>query len=275
MKISIIGLGWLGLPLAESLLNRGFSVIGTTTSPEKKIKLEQKGIDIILFKLEPFPIGRGFQKLFEVDILIITIPPKSKQQSGEFYLEQLKYLRYLLINSTTTKVIFISSTGIYPKDLNPATYTELEKITLSNTGNPTLLHAESLFKSNDSFMSTLIRFGGLMGADRNPINYFSGKENVDGESRVNYIHQEDAVRMIEWIISKNLWNCLFNGVAPNHAKKQDVLEASALKLGLDPPKSYKTNQNVVQRLIDPSAILDTGFIFNYPDPVNFDWKKNI
>jgi nucleoside-diphosphate-sugar epimerase len=238
---------------------------------EKKHTLERKGIDTVLFKLDPHPMGLGFQKLFETDILIITIPPRSKHQTAEFYLEQLKYLRNLLINSTTKKVIFISSTGVYPKESISANYQEQEIITLSNSGNPTLLQAEALFQFNDSFESTIIRFGGLMGAGRIPINYFSGKEEVDGESRVNYIHQEDAVRMIEWVISTNLWNRLFNGVAPIHSKKREVLEASALKLAVDPPKSYQNNENITQRLIDPSAILETGFTFNFPEPANFTW----
>lgn len=273
MRISIIGLGWLGLPLAEALLNQGYKVIGSTTTLEKKNLLEEKGINTVLFQLDPHPMGIGFQKLFEADILIITIPPRSKHQSSELYLEQLKFLRNLLVNSSTKKIIFISSTGIYPKDSSSANYKEHEKITLSNSGNPTLLRAEAIFKSNDSFESTIIRFGGLMGADRIPINYFSGKENVDGESRVNYIHQTDAVRMIDWVISTNLWDRLFNGVAPVHAKKRDVLEASALKLEVDPPKSYQSNENIAQRLIDPSAILKTGFSFNFPDPVNFTYQK--
>jgi nucleoside-diphosphate-sugar epimerase len=271
MRISIIGIGWLGLPLAESLYSQGFQVLGSTTSLEKKHTLERKGIDTVLFKLDPHPMGLGFQKLFETDILIITIPPRSKHQTAEFYLEQLKYLRNLLINSTTKKVIFISSTGVYPKESISANYQEQEIITLSNSGNPTLLQAEALFQFNDSFESTIIRFGGLMGAGRIPINYFSGKEEIDGESRVNYIHQEDAVRMIEWVISTNLWNRLFNGVAPIHSKKREVLEASALKLAVDPPKSYQNNENITQRLIDPSAILETGFTFNFPEPANFTW----
>jgi hypothetical protein len=62
-------------------------------------------------------------------------------------------------------------------------------------------------------------------------------------------------------------------VAPIHSKKRDVLEASALKLAVDPPKSYQNNENITQRLIDPSAILETGFIFNIPDPINFTYRK--
>lgn len=273
MRISIIGLGWLGIPLAKSLISKGHQVIGSTTSSEKKKELEQEGIDTVVFKLDPHPSGLSFQRLFEVEVAIIMIPPRSKHQSSELYLEQLKYLRSILVNSQTQKVIFVSSTGIYPKEESTATYSELEELNFSNSANPTLLRAEALFQSNDSFESTIIRFGGLMGSDRIPIKYFSGKEDVDGESRVNYIHQTDAIRMVEWIISSTLWNRLFNGVAPLHPKKREVLEASAKKTGIEVPMSYKQEENIVQRLIDSSAILETGLIFNFPDPVNFTYMK--
>ena len=34
-KISILGCGWLGLPLAKAIVENGFSVKGSTTSSEK------------------------------------------------------------------------------------------------------------------------------------------------------------------------------------------------------------------------------------------------
>ena len=34
-KIALIGCGWLGLPLAKSLLKKGYQVAGSTTSVEK------------------------------------------------------------------------------------------------------------------------------------------------------------------------------------------------------------------------------------------------
>ena len=43
-QISILGCGWLGLPLAKSLLEKGFSVKGSTTTSEKIIVLENHGI---------------------------------------------------------------------------------------------------------------------------------------------------------------------------------------------------------------------------------------
>ena len=45
MKISIIGLGWLGLPLADHLIEQGYQVLGSTTSKEKSdFEAEHKNV---------------------------------------------------------------------------------------------------------------------------------------------------------------------------------------------------------------------------------------
>jgi len=272
MKVSIIGLGWLGIPLSKYLQNNGYTVIGSTTSAAKQIQLSQQGINSVLFSLDPHPLGIGFQKLFDSEVQVILIPPRSKQHSGEFYLEQLKYLRAIMENSSAEKVIFISSTGIYSKNSKEGFYSEGD-LTAETSGNAALFKAESTFQNNDRFESTIIRFGGLMGSDRIPLKYFSGKEQVDGGSQVNYIHQLDAIRMIEWIISEKLWGHVFNGVAPIHPEKREILESNSRILGIAPPKSYETKESKDQRLIGSEKIMKTGFNFVFPDPIDFSYEK--
>ena len=43
--VGIMGCGWLGLPLAQSLIEKGFNVKGTTTSFEKLSVLTNIGIE--------------------------------------------------------------------------------------------------------------------------------------------------------------------------------------------------------------------------------------
>ena len=44
-KIVIIGCGWLGFPLAQSLIRNKFKVIGTSTSVEKKSLFIENNIE--------------------------------------------------------------------------------------------------------------------------------------------------------------------------------------------------------------------------------------
>ena len=51
-KISILGCGWLGVPLAKALIGNGFSVKGSTTSTGKLLPLENIGIASFLIELK-------------------------------------------------------------------------------------------------------------------------------------------------------------------------------------------------------------------------------
>ena len=50
-QISILGCGWLGLPLAKALLENGFLVKGSTTSVGKLSVLENLGIQAFQIEL--------------------------------------------------------------------------------------------------------------------------------------------------------------------------------------------------------------------------------
>lgn len=270
--VSIIGLGWIGEPLAIHLQEKGFHVLGSTTSFEKLENFSKKGLKAIRFSLNPHPEGIGFNALFQSEILVVNIPPRTRTGNGEFHLEQLKYLRSLLDNSPIKKVIFVSSTGIYPEAPAEEEYAEDFWLTYENAGNDFLLRAEQLMEKDRSYNLTIVRFGGLMGKDRIPGKYFSGKENVAGHTRVNFIHQNDAIGILTWIIEKGLWNETFNGVAPIHPLRSALYEENATQLGIAPPATYQNEPKGMDRLIDSKKILETGFEFEFPDPLTFDYK---
>ncbi|MDF2158761.1 epimerase [Algoriphagus sp. CAU 1675] len=271
-KVSIIGLGWIGLPLARILKAKGISCMGSTTSPNKATELQQQGIDAFPFELNPYPKGQGFHQLFDAETIVVNIPPRSRTQSPDFYLEQLKFLKGLIINSEIQHVLFVSSTGIYPTIPREKKYSEEEVLTLDNSGNPNLLRAEQLLEMDRTYDYSIIRFGGLMGEDRIPLKYFSGKEDVAGNTRVNFIHQLDAALMMEWIIEKSLWNETFNGVAPLHPKRKEIYKRIHQDFGIPLPKSFQKETEENNRLISSEKILQTGFAFQYPDPLEFPYS---
>lgn len=266
---SIIGLGWIGEPLAFHLKENGFQVLGSTTSVQKQEKLSQKGLQAIRFSLSPHPEGVGFNALFHSEILVVNIPPRTRSGNGAFHLEQIKYLRSLIDNSPIRNVIFVSSTGVYPEVTFIEKYGEDFPISVENAGNDTIFRAEQLMAKDRNYDLTIMRFGGLMGDDRVPGKYFSGKEHVAGHTRVNFIHRKDAVRMLAWVMEKELWNDTFNGVAPIHPLRRDIYEKSAADLGIVPPASYQNELEGKDRLIDSGKIIKAGFEFEFPDPLEF------
>lgn len=270
-KISIIGLGWIGLPLAQLLQEKGYTVVGSTTTAEKQAKVKGLGVEAVEFALVPFPQGKAFQKLFTSEVLVINIPPRTRSTDGRLYLEQLKFLRSMVDQSSIQKLIFVSSTGVYPDQTRENSYTEEEELTLKTTGNITQLRGEETFQGFKEL--TVVRFGGLLGDDRIPGKYVAGRENVAGHTRVNFIYRNDAARLLAWIIEKGLWNETYNGVAPVHALRRDVYEQNVRELGFEPPRSYQSALESNDRLISGEKVLSTGFEFEYPNPLDFPYSK--
>ncbi len=270
-KVSIIGLGWLGEATGKLLQEQGYFVVGSSTRSEKVGLLREKGLDAVHFALDPDPKGIDYQRLFESEILMVTLPPRSRQGDGETFLQQLASLRDLVANSAVKQVLFISSTGIYPNENKAVPYTE-EEVSESTAGNAILYQAEALMGTSPTYDFTVLRLGGLMGADRIPGTYFSGREQVVGHTRVNFIHQTDAARMVAWVINQGLWNQTFNGVAPEHPLRREVYQHNASALGVSLPASFQdTADEEVGRLISSEKIVSTGFTFKYPDPLTFSY----
>lgn len=271
-SISIIGLGWIGLPLAKELIDSGYSVIGSTTTSQKTKELNEKGVPAIQFSLIPYPSGLDFQKLFQSQILVINVPPRTKSQGGEHFMEQMKFLLGLVENSKVEKIIFVSSSGVYPNDFKEAEYTEEDLITTETTGNSWLWKAENFWKEKFDGDLTIVRFGGLLGDERVPGKYFSDKENVTGHTPVNYIHRQDSTRLLQFIIEKDLWNQTINGIAPIHPLRKDVYEKNAEDLGIDPPKSFAEEKEGENRIISGNKAIELGFEFIFPNPLDFPYS---
>jgi nucleoside-diphosphate-sugar epimerase len=275
-QVSIIGLGWLGEAAGLLLQKQGYSVLGSTTRLEKVGLLRNKGLDAVYFALDPNPKGTAYAQLFDSEILVVTLPPRSRKGDGEVYLQQLVSLRGLVEKSAVRQVIFISSTGIYPNISKAEPYTEEEEISESKAGNAILLQAEALMGNSSKYDLTILRMGGLMGVDRIPGVYFSGKEQVVGHTRVNFIHQVDAAGIIVWAINQGLWNQTFNGVAPEHPLRREVYQHNASTLGIPLPASFQNAADEeVGRLISSEKIISTGFTFEYPDPLTFSYAPSL
>jgi nucleoside-diphosphate-sugar epimerase len=255
-KISILGCGWLGLPLAKSLLKKGFSVKGSTTSTEKIAVLEAAGIEPFLLEVsETEIIGAITMFLESSEILIIDIPPKLRGNSAENFVAKIQNLLPFIEKSSVEKVIFISSTSVYADDISTAlTVTELTKPQPETESGKQLLETELLLQNNKNFQTTVIRFGGLIGEDRHPIRFLAGRKNIENpDAPINLIHQVDCIGIIEIIIKKGLRQAqsdrelkteTFNAVAPFHPTRKDYYTQKAIALNLALPEFEQSKPSV-------------------------------
>jgi nucleoside-diphosphate-sugar epimerase len=235
--IGILGLGWLGKPLAECLQQKGFKVKGTTTTLSKKVQLKAEGFEAFHLLCESDRIEGENQLFFkDIDLLIINIPPKIAKDDASSYVTKIKLLLAEIQSHPIKKVIYISSTGVFEDANNFPIYTEKTTPNAKTTKALQLIEAENLVLNISRVETVVIRFGGLVGNERHPIFYLSGKSNLGNPlAPVNLIHLEDCIHLIHSIIQKNEFNQIFHGVHTIDKPKAKFYTLSATKRNLTVP----------------------------------------
>ena len=265
MKISILGCGWLGLPLGKYLVENGHSVKGSTTSESKLSLLSEIGIEPFLLSFSPQIEGNNIDNFLNSEILIICIPPRAGKFGEDFHVQQIESLLEYLSSSTIKSIIYTSSTSVYP-DLNREMTEDDEVIE-----NHALIKVENLLKNLPQNV-TILRCGGLMGGERIPAKYFAGKIINTGKIPVNYVHQEDVVRIITMILEQEFWNETFNVVSPEHPIREEIYLRNCEEFGFEKPIFEESLEEIQFKIISPQKLIQqTGYGFIYDNPLIFKY----
>lgn len=268
-KISILGCGWLGLPLAKSLLSKGYKVKGSTTSLSKLDLLKNAGISPFQIQLEEHQImGNIDAFLDETDSLIIDIPPGLRRDFSTSleitFVNKIKNLVSFIEKSQIQKVIFVSSTSVYSDGFPIIEITEKTQPNPDTESGKQLAIIEAILQSNLHFKTTVIRFGGLLGDDRNPIKFLAGRKNVENpDAPVNLIHQEDCIGIIKEILKQvqhDKWGEIFNAVAPQHPSRKAYYQQKAIEFGLELPQ-FNSEISVGKLIKSDKIIRDLNYSF--------------
>ena len=229
MNISILGCGWLGLPLAKKLIEAGNIVKGSTTSRDKINFLSSEGI--IPYQIQLFEEGvQGDMTSFlkDSEVLIIDIPPGLRKDPEVNFIGKIERLKYYIEKSDVEKVLFVSATSVFKDGNDFLVYTEEDPANGTANNSKQLIGAERLLKQSDKFETSILRFGGLLGPGRHPVNYLAGKSDLkDPEGPINLIHLEDCIGIIEAILEKEAWGETFHGVYPDHPTRKDYYTRAA------------------------------------------------
>jgi nucleoside-diphosphate-sugar epimerase len=265
--ISILGCGWLGLPLAKALLENNFSVKGSTTSVEKLSVLENLGIQAFQIELSETKIQGEVDSFLENSkILIIDIPPKLRGVSKENFVSKIKNLISFIEKSSIEKILFISSTSVYGDTSTALIVTEETKTYPDTESGKQLVQAEQLLQSNSNFKTTILRFGGLIGEDRHPIKFLAGRKNIENPNApINLIHQEDCIGIILKIIELNCWNETFNAVTPFHPSRKEYYTQKAVDLNLTLPEFNYESPTFGKTISSDKAENVLGYTFVKPN----------
>ncbi len=255
--ISILGCGWLGYPLALRLITKGWHVKGSTTTEPKRTGLKEHNIDPYLVHLSGDLSANA--PFFESNVLLINVPPALKKQSAEAYLTNMQALLKQVQASPLKRVIFISSTSVYPD-----TNSEIVDTWNVDFQSP-LYQSEQFFAQSTTFKTTIIRFAGLIGPGRNPSRFFSGKTNIpNGQAPVNLIHLDDCIGIIQAVLNNHRFYGTYHAAAPTHPSRSEFYTLASQVAGLPLPGFIDELKD--WKIIDAEKLEhDLDYEFIHPD----------
>ena len=233
-SIGILGCGWLGLPLGEHLLSLGFRVKGSTTSEERLNTLHSKSIEPYILRVTEEGIVGGMNFFSSVDKLIIAMPPGLRSNPKRRFDLMMNHVKKACIEQGIKEVIFISSTSVYGNlcgIITEKSITEPE----TNSGKQ-LLQCEELLSNSVHLNTTILRMGGLIGADRHPVFQLSKKAFVTNpKGSINLIHLTDCINIISSLVGQPIVKNVYNCVTPYHPNRVEYYTQMAIQLDCNPP----------------------------------------
>lgn len=271
-SVAIVGLGWLGLPLALHLKELGWCVKGSKQSPDDAQKLHQLGIETYPFSLsdEMKRLPDHIRPLFNVDALIITLPPSSF--SSQQYCEYLAFLTNQAKKQGVQHLIFTSSTSVFPNI--SWQFDESSQLSAETEMGKTLIQAEQyLFQSGISHCD-ILRLAGLIGKQRHPVKFLAGKHNLKGYSPVNLVHLEDCIQAITALLMNPNGLRTYHLCAPIHPTRAEYYTKAAVFYDLSIPQ-FECSDSDPKRIIMADKICrDLGFAYRYPNPDDMLEKRS-
>lgn len=249
-KVAILGCGWLGFALAENLVQDGYCVKGSTTSPEKFEDFKNADIEPVQIQLTESGIKGDFEGfLEETNVLIIDIPPGLRKNPESDFVGKIKHLLQLIENAALEKVILVSSTSVFEDVEDFLEYSETNAPNGTSNAAKQLQRVEQLILSLKSAKGSVVRFGGLIGGDRHPAKYLAGRKNAsNGKAPINLIHRKDCIALLKQAIELKNLPKFMHGVFPKHPTKEEYYTQKAKELGMEPPEFSKQKTQKGKRI---------------------------
>ena len=274
-KFLILGLGWLGCPLAKKLKGAGAQVAGSSRSESKIRALNSENIKAFHYDLyQSFDIEFDPEYVSNAHV-VINIPPGRRHFKKALFIQQMKSLFDYCIEHSAKQIIFISTTSVYgalkhkvnnQSPLSPNTpsgeaHVEIERY----------LQQQSLTNESKCQISVL-RLSGLVGLNRHPINTIANKQDIpNGKDPVNLVHLDDVIQTII-VLSKNCKRPFYaaNLCSVEHPSRQEYYTWCAKKLGLNLPEfSTDERTEIDGKIVDASdTIAENQISLKYPSPFN-------
>ncbi|CBJ80055.1 putative enzyme with NAD(P)-binding domain [Xenorhabdus bovienii str. Jollieti] len=268
-KVSIIGLGWLGMPLAQILQGYGMQVVGSKTTADGVEAARMCGIGCHLLNLTPQIICEAddLEQLMSVDVLVLTLPVSGIAGGGEGYVKAVQLIVDTALSHSVPHIIFTSSTSVYGSSVGHLN--EDAPLFPETRSAKALVELENWLHRLPNTSVDIVRLAGLVGSGRHAGRFLAGRKAIEGgEKVVNLVHQDDVISAIKRLIEQQKGGHIYNLCAPEHPKREKFYLQASRQLDLTPPEFLQSEvQGTAGKVVDGSRICrELGFEYQFPDP---------
>lgn len=268
-KVCIVGLGWLGLPLALSLLSKNYVLSGTVSTQQKREALSKtfkQKIDIHTFQLyQQAEANKGLSnESLQNATLVLNIPPGRQQFKAQPYIDAMLQLAQNAFANGLKQLIFISTTSVF-NGHSGVISNNSERLPTTESGKAHKSIEDALLRDYGSKVC-ILRPSGLIGENigldgkatgyRHPVYSLSKKVDIEnGCDPVNLVHQADVIAVIEQVIKHNVGNSAYNIAALEHPSRRDYYTWCAEQLKIQKPQfldketQAKNTENIKRQVV--------------------------
>lgn len=272
-SVGIIGGGFIGTALAQRLNKDKYDV--TLSYRSNKPELAVLDVNYEFCDVDKDSVTGG-EALFQVDTLIVCIPPGFKKDMGDSYTPRIKTIINKAQNNKVKQVVFTSSIGVYSKaginDENTELDFAVNKVKVLYDAEQEVLNSRLQYKQ-------VLRLGGLIGGNRQPGNFRVVITEENANEPVNMVMQEDVVEAIIAVIdnafshtsspqtgsAQSRHRAIYNVVSPHHPNKQSFYRYARQQADTLIATEIVSNPNITEgRLVKGDLITqELGFSYKH------------
>lgn len=262
-RIVVLGAGWLGLPLANYMKNKGYQVTATCRTQINQSALAEQGLDARIFCLGDD--SKLLTTSHPATCFVINIPFGKQGKEKTLFEYRMKTLFSSLLQNNQNRLLFISTTSVYGDQ--QGVVDELSQVSPVTESAKVHVALEDYLKESWPQQTSIARLSGLVGGTRHPIHSLAKKGRVKQSNwPVNLVHRDDVIHACEEIIVQGAWGHTFVFNALAHPTKDEYYRWAADQCGLVCPEMQadsKGNGKVVDGRASWKAL---GIEPCYPTP---------
>ncbi|HEY6004411.1 MAG TPA: NAD-dependent epimerase/dehydratase family protein [Anaeromyxobacter sp.] len=268
MRVLVAGCGWLGKEIARRLVARGDRVTGVRRDPGRAASLASIGVTPLAVDLA----AAGSERLLPDVDAVVACQSAASDAEGDYRSAYLAANRALLAAAERARArafVYTGSTGVFgqedgsdvdegspprPASANARVLAEAERLVLSAAGR--------------GIRSSVVRLSGLYGPGRAGIvdRVRSGALALGpgDEAWMNFCHLEDAAAFVLAALDRAGAGAIHHGSDAHPARRREVVEWIAARLGTAPPRAEKGRPGPNRRVLSAATREALGVALAYP-----------